>query len=242
MLATRGKMTWGEVPSTPPRRPEAAGRYWLGVPHSDLLQAIQKDAARRGKDLAGHQAFISEDGNEMAASACLAMPKGKASEVYALGVTTSNARRRALRVYAGVTEEGVGFPLLLLPVRTKHTPGLLPEALAADIFDYLQDSGLRRIRKEIRYLKRNKLSYSQACVFLCLAGGKNTSSTRGTIMPWSRIGRIDALFRSLCRDDDSATRWDLLKCFAQVAKMNPPLEQMRQIWEFSRLMKGEKDD
>ena len=52
------------------------------------------------------------------------------------------------------------------------------------------------------------------------------------IMPFSRVGQIDAKYR----EDNQRTAWNLLCAFAQVVKINPPLKQLDQTERFFKLI------
>jgi hypothetical protein len=59
-------------------------------------------------------------------------------------------------------------------------------------------------------------------------------ASREELMPWSRLRRIDKLFK-----DVSHSAWNLLVCFATVAKMNPVLKQMNQVAGFRQMLQTE---
>ncbi len=95
------------------------------------------------------------------------------------------------------------------------------------VCDYLskQKGSILDMGKEIRRMKNQSVCYYEFDTVLMEAG-------RQKLMPWSRIGRVDAILNRT----NQKTMWDLTLAFGQVTRMNPPLQQLEQLSGFAELL------
>ncbi len=209
------------------------GAYWQGVPHGELMDCVLKECQRRRWTVGQQKYSLSKDKADLAMALELKIPKLEVPEgqVLCLGVLTSNAMRRALRIVVGSTvlvcQNGVVSGEVVLS--RKHT---IHFSIQDEIKDALDTYLLKAhgLMDTVLGLQQSPLTLEEAEHILMQAGRKE-------IMPWSRIGKVDAEFRSpRFPEFYEPTSWSLLNAFTWVVKQNPVMEQMDQINLFRELL------
>lgn len=234
----KGLVTLKQVRAVPLRQPpRKPGAYWQGVPHGELVGAILDECAGRHWKVTETKFCLSKDGADLAAALSLDVPdlEMPAGQRLGLGILTSNAMRRALRIVVGTTvlicQNGMVSGELVLT--RKHTVGF---DIHRDIVDALDDylTKARAIPNMVEGLQARKLKPSEAEHILMEAG-------RLGIMPGSRIFKVDEEYRNpRFPEFYEPTSWSLLNAFTWVVKENPALEQMDQINCFRELLPTEQ--
>lgn len=205
----------GIPPPTDARFANGAGKAWKGLPHSHLIEALLTEGKSRGISFVP-SLHLSPSEGILAASL-------QAGEQM-LGVLNDNTRRHSLRIYVG-TALPQEYPVpLTRRILAKHTKGVSAQEVARETVEVLlaDYSVSRQQRQEMR--QRPVTTDLESNRVLMQAG-------RLGLMPWSRVGRVDALF-----SNTDGSYWDLLQSFARIAALNPPTKQMEQVWRFASLL------
>lgn len=223
------------VKMQPPRR--KAGRMWAGVPHGELLDTLTLHFRRRGWTITKETFCLSSDKADLAAAFELQVPGVivPPDQKLGMGLLTSNAMRRALRIVVGTTVTVCNNGLVTgeVVMTRKHTRGVnLHEELQEALERYVTKA--QNIQDTVAGLKAVHLDQSRVEHILMEAG-------RQGFMPWSRIGLVDREFRHPRFEEFfEPTSWSLLNAFTWVVKHNPALEQMDQINAFRELLPTEQ--
>lgn len=203
------------------RKPPEAGFRWNGIKHSDLVEAIISHAERGGLRMIEFRGHLERGGYDLTASLTFTplgiknLPDGYLPSV---GFTTSNRRKKALRFYAGVVHKDTDTPIVLAQMTAgRSDQNQTLDDLMQQVFEWWTET-VERVAPVIRNLKETVPSSQEVQSTLFVAG-------RGGMMPWSRIGKIDKLFKG-------GSALTLLNTFSRIAGMNAPGEQMDQILRF----------
>lgn len=229
MFSYKSRLTFAQLKKIEPLRPTSAGGSWLGVKHSDMVRALCAALATRGWEVIpdSQRYAVSKDEADLAVAMELRMPTVLDHEEYrpAIGLLTSNARRKATKLLFGahdltggmfVTDEIV---LGRKRERTFNLTNRLERALqeVAVAAEYLPGS--------LNLLRKRKLTKVDAEGFLCLAGERG-------VLPWSRIGKARKLYLegATCPAGTSGTNtaYALLACLDAEISRSPSLTQMEQ--------------
>lgn len=227
MIYTNNPLTTGELAGLPSRRPAKAGGYWSEVPHYQLLIELAEAAEAKGYKSGLIEAALNPDQHDLAATIALHPDASFAALLPgmtpALGVMNSNARRFALRVYLGViTDDPVGIPLEVLLVR-KHSADAVESA--ARRLTRAIGPAMRRLPAVVARLRDRRVGSDRARILVTMAGTKR-------LMPPSRVLRVLDAFLA----DRDQSYWSLVTAFARVARMNPPVDQLPQVFGFVNLL------
>lgn len=217
----------------PPSR--KTGRLWRGITHATLLDTLTEEAKERGWEfhLMRHGLHIDTLAVNMVAAADVRIGT-TVSGIYPVGVSNSNGGTDTPKVYAGVwegdftshTERGIPLTCYGLGKHTTHAEGKLRGRVRA-AFDRIAED-VKKFPSVVKEMKKKKLGGNEANGLLTAAGRKK-------LMPWSRVGEVDGLLRGRGLP---VTAWDLLTHFAAVARKNPPLKQMKQVYQFANLVRS----
>jgi len=213
--------------------PEGAGSYWQGIQHGDLADTIIDEAHSRGWEINDMKFSVDKSGTELAAGFGVVIPKVDVPKGMSLGlgILTSNARKRSLKMVVGATiaccHNGMATGEIVLNKR--HTTGF-------DIFDEI-DSALTvyaervlEMPATVASLRECKLASYQAEAILMDAG-------RSNVMSWSRICKVDSEYRTpTFSEHGTGTSWALLNAFTHIAKELPVLQQMDRMNQFRELL------
>ena len=212
---------------------------WQGIGHHELLSSLIAEAHTTGMRVDETQIALSSDKLDMAVSLSIFHPRYSQflpdGLSLSLGIETSNAGRQAFTTYYGVTTIwGAGIPLGYLLPQRRHTFGIDLERITEEI--------LIEFRKQaadtpfqIRRLKNTPLTIEEVSTFLVEAGDRN-------YLPSSRIVRVLRECNNPQFGSKDESSWGLLHAFAVIARMNPPLSQMDQVYSFRKMLpvKGER--
>lgn len=224
MIVCNTNITHEQLHSITLQRPKHAGRIWTGVPHGELADALQDEInARPGWKVASSSFSLSKDKADLAGAFQVDIADLKAPEgmQFSIGFLTSNAMRRSLKIVVGtkvfVCNNGMATGEILM--QRKHTNQF-------DIYSELEtalDSYVDRaqqIPKMVDSWRSRNLTTRESDEILLNAG-------RAGIMPWSRIGKVDAEYRhSTFADHNERTSFGILQAFTYVVQKSPPLAQM----------------
>jgi hypothetical protein len=215
------------------KRPDRAGAYWQGIPHYDLSTTIIEAVRNRGWEIGEMQFALSPDQADLAGAMELKVPGINIDGIgLGLGFITSNMMRTSLRLMVGgrVTICSNGLVTGEIILKTKHTSRLdlgLKVVPALDSYE----KRARRIEERVTNWKSAHLKEDDVNGILMNAG-------RSKVIPWSRVGKVDAEFKTPSFDykTEKDTAWDLLNAFTHIVKESPPLQQMGQINRFRQLL------
>ncbi len=158
----------------------------------------------------------------------LAAPEG---QTFSLGLMTSNSMTRALRLFVGtkvfVCNNGMATGEIVM--KKKHTFNLnLTVEIEESLNIYLEKAG--EVKNVVEDMKQSKIKSAQCEHILMQAG-------RQRILPWSRIGQVDAEYRCpTYADHDEKTSWGLYNAFTHIVKQSPALQQMDKMNKFRNLL------
>jgi hypothetical protein len=197
---------------------------WQGVDHRELISELDVQLAHRDLGIKREMLVLGDEGQTLYGSLELAgrfeQPEGMALH---LAYRHSNISRYALTFYAGavvlVCSNGmVGFEQFEL-TRRKHTTGIdVAEVINLGIDNFLL--GAEKIPMFQSALTNSPCSDRAAAKFLVEAG-------RRGILPWSSIGKVDALWTKPTYEDfKPRNRWSLFNAFTEVIRDRAPLQQL----------------
>jgi len=228
MFCTNEGKSFEELSAIPLVPAPRAGNKWEGIEHSKLMDLILLKLREREWTAGIPTLITSKDGADFAGWLPLTVPSVEAPEGQrlAMGVVNSNAMHGPLKLLVGtsILLSNQCIVLASVTVAQKRIQGL-------DL-DSKLDEGLRQFRIKAKcigkinnLLQKRYLNEEDSNRILMNAG-------RLEMMPFSRIGRVDELYRR----ENHKTSWSLLLSFATVVKMNPPLQQMDQLLRFFRIL------
>lgn len=225
--------TYEQLADIPLTRPSRAGSVWRGVPHHDLVEAVLEECRMRKWKVNEMKFALSEDKADLAGAIALTIPSIKAPEGMdlSLGVLTSNALRRRMRIVVGaevrVCHNGMCTGEVVMC--RKHTSRLdLYREVEEGLNLYLERA--KTIPDTVKVLREKELPQPTADHFLLEAG-------RQSLLPWSRIGQVDKQYRHpRFAEHGKGTAWALLNAFTWVVKQSNPLRQMDQINQFRQML------
>ena len=217
----------------PLRRPEKAGLRWQGIPHGALVKSLIAAIEKRGWEVKDTKFSVSPNETEMAGALNLKINDVKLPEglSLSLGILTSNAMKRSLLMVAGANVACClnGMATGQIVMRKKHTIGFNLENEIQDSLDEYRKQVIG-IDQVVADLKETELPQKEADRVLMEAG-------RQRLMPWSRIGKVDAEYRKpTFAEHGQGTSYALLQAFTYHVKKNAPLTQMTSMNRFRELL------
>lgn len=215
------------------RRPEKAGLRWQGIPHGALVKSLIAAIEKRGWEVKDTKFSVSPNETEMAGALNLKINDVKLPEglSLSLGILTSNAMKRSLLMVAGANVACClnGMATGQIVMRKKHTIGFNLENEIQDSLDEYRKQVIG-IDQVVADLKETELPQKEADRVLMEAG-------RQRLMPWSRIGKVDAEYRKpTFAEHGQGTSYALLQAFTYHVKKNAPLTQMTSMNRFRELL------
>lgn len=216
--------------------PANAGDRWKGIPHKKLVEAITNRVVERGLIIAEWRFHLSRDNADLVAAAIMRRKQPPADAgpvelpaplVPSIGVKVSNARRGAPHFYAGTVCPVTGAALVVgewLSGRYEQDFSIVNTCKEAF---HWWDGAISTVPNAVHALKAYKMPNDVAEQVLFNAG-------RANIMPWSRIGKVDRLWRK----SGEKTAWELLRIFGGVTSINTPRDQMNQMLRFHLMLGG----
>jgi hypothetical protein len=225
--------TLDELREIPVVRPDNAGQHWRGIQHGELVDTILDEVALRGWDVGEQQYSVHRDGADLVGAVDI-LPGGDIEAPpgvgFGLGFMTSNARRRALKLYVGgrvfVCNNGMASGTIVC--RKKHS-------LHTDLTGEIERS-LDRYADEA-----SKLTTMVACM-------RETHVDSGTVsdllaeagerdmMPKKYLWDVSREFyRPSHPEHGEGTVWTLTNAFTEIVKRNPAHSQLSQMANFHRM-------
>lgn len=202
-----------------------SGKYWREFPHASIAYNLLAKCATRW--VMGEPVIhLSNDKREMAVKVWIDIP-GVTSPTnwkVALGIVHSNTGHRRLKFYLNLHTYGTTVTLRKLPCDRKHTHKLQLANYVDIVLDVLVQYAMG-IPDIVKTMTTTDLTEGDVQRVLFAAG-------RMKLMPWSRIGKVDALFTKA----DRHNCWGMLYAFSHVAMSNPPMMQMDQVNKFRMLL------
>ncbi len=226
MYTTDGK-SFSDLQSIPLRPADRAGSRWSGIEHAKLIGMLIEKLEEKGWKIRDGTYTTSNDGADLAGVIPLEGYSGPLTEKgrdLAIGILNSNNMHGPMKLLLCVLLNESVIVLGSVVIAVKRTVFL-------DLDERLDES-LRIFRVKAKCipkieerLQRKVLDDNESNRLLMEAG-------RLEIMPFSRVGLIDAKYR----EGEERTAWSLLCSFCQVVKMNPPLRQLDQSERFLKLI------
>lgn len=226
---------------TPVPRPGQAGDTWKGVNHGHLVNALTHELQGRREGMTVKEAsyFLSREGADLTAS--LVGPKDKSNLRPAIGLMTSNARRKGLRFYVGVVEGSTGTPLV-----TSTFGG--EDQRNRPHWRYTDDFDLNRVCREAvqQWWTELPTAYSTYTLLrtmppveevdginLFMGMADRPASGGFSAAPWTRVRRAVELWHKA----EDMSPWGLVKVYWQaVASEAFPTHQMDMMMDFLALV------
>lgn len=213
-------------------KPSRARSYWVGVNHGILLDTLQEEMYRNGWIWEFRTFAVARNGADMVAAYHFTIPGLPAPEghEWSLGLTTSNALRRRMRLTVGtwVTRGGFGFVSSEL-VAPKHTVNFdLRAHLREGLTKWATRAG--KVAAEVEVLKRAELNPRQIDHIIMQAG-------RNGAVPWGLLGEVDSFYDHPSLPElANGGAWALFAAAAQVIRKSPPMLQMDRLNLFRELL------
>mgnify|MGYP001575058687 FL=1 len=188
----------------------------LVLSHATLIDALIEEGKSRNWICGYECSHLSRDRTELAAVVYLLSRSGSVKTRFALGIQHSPECRPT--IYGGfqMLRDDAGIPLTRIQM-SRHNKKFNLKEEAELVF---KDFEARRLSFPFTLdrLREQTVSPEQTEKIFCGAGRKG-------LMPFSRVGRLLKSFQG-------KNKLDMLLDFARMAKMNPPLQQMRQVHSF----------
>lgn len=215
-------------------KPERIGSQWKGVAHHRMVTALITSLEDRGLELANPRFFLSRSNADIAFSCNVFMPEvgsmqledqGKCyTLIQSFGFAASNARRRGLAFYAGYSCQQADLKFIGTKwLGGKYTLNFNPEEEMENAVEtFHQRIGM--VKEMLANAALTKVGENRVRMLLMEAGARN-------LMPWSRIGRVaDAMMQ------ETGLLNHLFMEFGKITSMNPPPEQLDQLYGFTELV------
>lgn len=225
----------------PPSRPGSpVGARWVGLKHGDLVDAVLAECKVRGWKVTDRKFALSNDLYDMAAAFSLTVPDlaVPGGQILGLGVLTSNARRRALKLVVGSTVKVCSNGMCTgdILIDRLHTVGMdvIKDELKAAMDEYLIKAALIREITE-GYMASEMTDQEVSHVLIQAASA--TLRTRTNVLPVTSIPDVWREWKEpRFKEFEPRTAWSLLNAFTYVVKRTPPLLQMDRIEQFRNLL------
>lgn len=222
MMTPKKHTSFNALARVPLKRPPKAGRYWTGIKHSKLVESFLATVNTKGWKSEFLNVGLSEDKNDMD------FVLGVNTSVHCndgdlcIGVQTSNARRRAFAVYAGMrSRDGTNLVAFKLPLDLKHGKTFDPTRMTNEILMLWYQRAVV-IPDVMASLKARKLHPSESNDVL--TGFVRDRPRDG--MGWYAIGLVDKDYQTAMPFDVAWSSWALLVAFSKECTKLPPLKQM----------------
>lgn len=235
MITTKEKSaTMRELKEVELVKPDWLGNRWVGIQHHDLVRTIRKELDAHDIEIVKENWFISGrfDG-KLDGRLLLNLPDKDPVEgtTFALGVQHSNLGDNALKFAVGghIAICSNGMCIGDYAVKRKHTKGVvLDEIISTGIDTYLVK--VDEIPKVMNTMQERELIEQDVNNMLMEAG-------RQKLIPWSRIGQVDAEYhKPTFGDHDQKTAWGLYNAFTYVIQKSPAHTQIQGINKFREIV------
>jgi hypothetical protein len=222
-----------QLRAIPLETPDNAGRYWQGIQHGRLVDVLSMQIRNRGWEITESRFSLSKDQADLAGAFKMRLPGVDTPEGMdlSLGFVTSNALRKSLKMVVGAVVQvcNNGMATGEIVMQKKHTKQFsLSDEIQKSLDVYEVKS--QTIKETVTRLRERELSPTEADEILMEAG-------RNHLMPFSRIGLVDAEYRKPTFEEHGrGTSWALLNAFTYIVKKNPVHAQMNQMNKFRELL------
>jgi hypothetical protein len=214
-----------------------------GYPHNDLLAHIQGTCPWSLEDI---EDWRTPDKKEMVVTYDLpTLPSPLEDSAIFLTALNATDWRLSTRLFVGVRlrEGDVRFPFFEYPLG-KQRKGSRLQSRIKTTWEGVRDD-LQSVGRIVRELQQWELpSELSDQLLLRAARGRFVTACASSperidsdLMPWSRAGVMDELYRQ-----GERTALHLLFCFATVARRNPPLKRVGQTYRFYQCLVSQGPD
>lgn len=204
---------------------QRAGKYWRPISHEEILQSLLPSIRREGIVLGDPLANVSKDKRDVEIIIPIKNVSNGDLERF-LGIVNSNSGHKTLALFAGILHEGYPIPVVQVPYALRHRKSVDVPRTIHKMAKLWCDCD-HQVGWLIRIMNTEPIEEIVEERLLITAG-------RYRLMPWSRIGLIDSIFRSLPIEQQN--NWGLLFSFARIARMNPVTVRLEQVAKFKSIL------
>ena len=210
---------------------QTAGTRWRGIQHGVLVESLIASMMQRDWKINDMQFALARGGADLAGAFDVTIPGLDAPEgqSYSLGLLTSNAMFRALRIVVGTNVAicNNGMATGEVALCRKHTTRLeLFDEVNGALDRYIVQA--RKVKEFVSRLKSYRISNYMLNHLLCETG-------RSGILPWSAVGKVDKEFQDPTYPEHGKNAWGLYNAFTQIVKQASPIHQMDKMNKFRQL-------
>jgi hypothetical protein len=216
-------------------RPVNAGCVWKGVQHGELVDTIDRQLQAHGVQVTGESWFVSGQNKErLSGSMTLKIPgyEAPAGSEFSLGLHHGNDCAHALKFAVGlqifICSNGMVSGDFV--VRRRHTLHFdVNEVVGHGLDRYLES--IDGVTRTVDSLKARAFWTDDEVDGILMEAG------REGLMPWSRIGQVDAEYRHPTFEDHAQhSGWGLYNAFTYVVQKSPPGRQIDAMSRFRDLI------
>lgn len=206
------------------------------IPHAELVLAAQRSCLTRGWAIEPPKAILSADAGSAFAIWRATPPSGLSIALgilnHAVGTAKSKTARGPITMFAGVMEHNE-VPCWMADhklIRIQHQR-FDPDEETGFAIESLEAKS-RKWQPLVRQLQKTPLGTD-------MAGALLFAASRAGLMPFSRLRKVEGLLSTIPEKERSG--WDWFKVFADIARLNPPDQQGKQVVEFFTMLKTQTD-
>lgn len=200
------------------------GSRWKPVNHGELVDTLFEEVERAGLRCAEHAWGVNDAGTDLFGSVVFERPGGRVlpeGTALSLALRHSNAGRYALTFGFGgrVLVCSNGLLVAEHTVSRKHTTNVRLEEPIREGLERLLE-GTERTASFVARLRATRVNKRLADRIL-------VEAARTDVLPWSKLGKVDALWRDNPEPTfRPRTAWSLYNCFTEVLKQTGPARQL----------------
>lgn len=215
-------------------RPELAGKTWRGIQHGELVETLHQSLEKRGVKTNDEHWFVEGMNNSHLTGSMSLRIKGFTAPEgmdFSIGINHSNNLDFALRFAVGtkIFVCSNGMVVGDYTLQRRHTNGVdLIGEIEQGVEQYLQRVPI--VAETVQTMQAREISPVHRDQILMQAG-------REGLLPWSRIGAVDAQVRKprfAVFKGDSA--WSLYNAFTYTVQKSPAHEQISSMSRFRELV------
>ncbi len=196
--------------------------WWRGIPHEQILTEVTAAAQRKGWGLNFIDAHLTAKDCESVTRFGLTIPN---QPIAFVAVENYLDCEKPLTFWAGPEIGKVLIPMTFLQINRQHQR--LSFRLADEIDERFDTIGREANGWGTKIKTLDKFNVNDEKCFDLLM----KANSQGLI-PWERVPRARKEYAASKEDSG----WGLLKSFAKVAKLSPPMRQMSQVYEFGNML------
>lgn len=226
-------VTLDELRDIPVERPANAGGTWRGIQHGELVDTLVDECRCRGWVVGDMQFSLAREKADLVGAVDVTIPDLIVPDgiTTGIGFMTSNARRKALRMYVGGTVQVChnGLATGSIVLTKKHSRNTdLPDEIKRGLDRYLVAA--KAIPAAVAELKEKPLTDRRAVDIVAQAGDKE-------FMPKKHLWDVIREYHHPTHPEHGeGTGWALLNAFTMIVKRNPANRQMSQTDGFRQLI------